>query len=100
MTSGPIRTTVVVCNPQGLHMRPADLLVRTANQYQARVSLSKDDQWADCKSILSLLTLGAEHGSSLVLAAEGDDAEAAIRAIGELFAKGFFEMESTDPSPR
>jgi len=96
MSSAVITRTVVVRNPQGLHARPADLLVREASRYQADISLEKDGYRVDCKSILSLLTLGAQCGTEMSLFAEGDDAENAVAMIAELFENGFHEMEQAE----
>jgi phosphotransferase system HPr (HPr) family protein len=97
MESSVLTTKVVVLNPEGLHARPADLLVRTAARFAADVQLAKDGQWVDCKSILSILTLGAEQGTALDVAASGDDAGDALAAIVELFARGFYENH--EPAP-
>jgi phosphocarrier protein HPr len=88
--------TVVVNNPQGLHARPADLLVRCANQFNAEILITKDSQPVDCKSILSILTLGATQGTELQVTARGQDAESAMLAIVELFDAGFHELEATE----
>lgn len=97
MNLRPLQRTVVVRNPQGLHLRPADLLVKQASRYDANVLLGRDDgQTADCKSILSILTLGAAQGAELCLTAEGVDAAEAIESIAELFDHGFFELEGAD----
>lgn len=93
MNAEKLQRTVVVRNPQGLHLRPADLLVKQASRYASDVLLGRDGQMADCKSILSILTLGAAQGTLLDLRAEGSDAAQAIDAIAELFENGFFELE-------
>lgn len=94
MSSTVITRTVVVRNPAGLHARPADMVVREASRHQATIMLEKDGCRVDCKSILSLLTLGADCGTQMELSAEGADAEQAIAAIAELFDSGFHELES------
>ena len=81
--------TVTVRNPEGLHARPADLLVRMASVYQSDILIGRDGELVDCKSILSLLTLGAAEGTALTVSAEGGDAEEALNAIEELFEAGF-----------
>ncbi len=88
--------TVVVRNLQGLHARPADQLVRTASQFQSTILIGRDGEQVDCKSILSLLTLGAAQGTELALSAEGPDAEAAIDLIGQLFENAFDEAVQAD----
>ena len=89
--SKALRRTVVVSSPQGLHARPADLLVRLANQFASVILIGRGGEMVDCKSILSLLTLGAAQGTELSLTAEGDDAENAIDSIEQFFLRGFDE---------
>jgi phosphocarrier protein len=84
---------VRLINEQGLHLRPADLVVRLANNFSAQIELRKGDQVADCKSILSVITLAAEMGSELRVLAQGDDANEAVDAIVELIESGFAEDE-------
>ena len=73
-------------------MRPADMFVRLAGRFASEVKLGRDrDSLVDGKSILSILTLAADHGSELVIMATGDDAEAAVTALVELIENGFVE---------
>ena len=72
-------------------MRPADKLVRAASGFQCKIELERAGQIADCRSILSLLTLGATQGSELLLRAQGPDAEKAIQAISIMFEQQFDE---------
>ncbi|MGD9644264.1 MAG: HPr family phosphocarrier protein [Pirellulales bacterium] len=83
--------TVTVINPQGLHARPADLLVKLANQFQTTIEIVHGNQRADCKSILEIMSLGAFAGATLELEACGPDAAAAIDALARLFENGFAE---------
>jgi phosphocarrier protein len=86
----PIATrTVVVGNPQGLHARPAELFVKTASRYEARIEVIKEGHRVDGKSILNILTLAAVQGTELCLEATGPDAQAALDALSELFARNF-----------
>lgn len=82
---------VVVSNAQGLHARPANMLARQASQFESRIDLIKGSERVDGKSILSILTLGAEQGSELSIEAYGPDAQAAIAAIARLIEGGFAE---------
>lgn len=84
--------TVVIRNPQGLHARPANLLVQMANQFESSIRIGRGGELADCKSIFDLLTLGAAQGTELSLSAEGIDAETAIDSIEQLFERGFDEL--------
>ena len=80
-------------NPLGLHMRPADMLSRAAAQFESLIEIEKDGQAIDCKSIMGILTLGAQQGTQLQLRAMGIDAQQAVAALVELFENGFDETE-------
>ena len=92
--SATVEKTVTVCNPLGIHMRPADLLARAAAQFESLIEIEKDGQSIDCKSIMSILTLGAQQGTQLRLKANGPDAGAAIETLADLIDKGFDETDS------
>ena len=64
-----------------LHARPAAEFVRTAMRFSATVWVAAGEREVDAKSLLSILALGAEHGTTLHLRAEGVDAAAAIGAL-------------------
>ena len=100
MTDKTATRVVTIVNPQGMHLRPADLFVRLANQFQATVEILKDGERFDGKSVLSMLTLAAGQGTQLSLQASGPDAEDALTALDELVRQGFGEMNaavSSDP---
>lgn len=98
MSTAPLKQIVTVLNPEGLHLRPADLLVRAANQFQASILIGKNAEMVDCKSILSLMTLGADQGTQLTIQAEGSDAVEAMQRLAALFATGFaVESDPGDP---
>ena len=82
---------VVVSNTLGIHARPASLIVTTANAFRASITLSKDGYEAVGKSIISVLGLQAELGSTVMIQASGDDAEEAVEAIIKLFNDKFNE---------
>ena len=84
---------IEIKNKLGLHARAAALLVQTANKFAAQVSLSKDGQTADARSIMGLLTLAAARGSKIQVEASGDDAERAVKAIERLIDSRFNENE-------
>jgi len=89
MNMTPHVRTVTVSNPEGLHARPADLLVRMASKFKSKILIGKDGELVDCKSILSLLTLGAAQGTELSISADGADAAEALESIAQLFDTGF-----------
>ncbi|MET7493108.1 HPr family phosphocarrier protein [Streptomyces sp900116325] len=80
--------TVAVGSRSGLHARPASLLVQAASRQPVKVTISRDGQSAvDARSLLSVLALAAQYGDSVVLAAEGDGAEAAVEELATLLAR-------------
>ena len=95
MSESKLSRTVVVINPQGVHARPADLIVKAANRYQSNVEIIKGHERVDAKSMLSIFTLAALPGTELVIEADGPDAADAVAALCELFERGFDEMEGT-----
>ena len=88
---GPLTRTVTVVNPQGLHARPAHMVVLTANRFPCRIEVVRGDLEVDAKSIMSLMMLAAEEGTELLLRAEGPEAAEALEALAVLFASGFKE---------
>jgi phosphotransferase system HPr (HPr) family protein len=93
MSESKLSRTVVVINPQGLHARPADLIVKAANRFQSSVEIIKGQERVDAKSILAIFTLAALPGTELIVEADGPDAQHAVEALCELFERGFDELE-------
>jgi len=87
--SQPVEKTVRLVNEQGLHLRPADRVVRMANSFSAEIQLGKGEQFVDGKSILSIIGLAAEEGTELRIVAQGADAHEAVDALVELIESGF-----------
>jgi phosphocarrier protein len=86
-----VRRTLQIKNRLGLHARAAAQFVQTANQYSADVSVTKEGQTINGKSIMGLMMLAAACGSSIEVAAEGADAAAALAAIEALVDRKFDE---------
>ncbi|HKL27447.1 MAG TPA: HPr family phosphocarrier protein [Desulfuromonadales bacterium] len=80
-----------IINRLGLHARAAAQLVQTANKFKADVMVEKDGTEVNGKSIMGLLMLAAPQGVTLRVTVDGEDAEAAMQAIGELINDGFGE---------
>ena len=79
---------VTISNPHGLHARPATALVNIAKSFQAKVRVRLGDKVADGKSLISLLKLGAENGTTLRIMAEGPDAAKALATLKATMEKG------------
>lgn len=88
-----VETSVLITNRVGLHARPARLLVQTAAQFQSQIRVQCGEKTANAKSIVGVLKLGAVMGNTLVLRAEGEDAEEAISALADLIRRKFDEEE-------
>ncbi|NNF03601.1 MAG: HPr family phosphocarrier protein [Rhodothermales bacterium] len=88
-----IEREVTVVNRAGLHTRPASMIVRQAAQFDAEFFIRKDAYEINGKSIIGVMTLAAEQGSTLTLLFEGDDEREAADAMEELFASGFGEVK-------
>ncbi len=88
-----IETQLVVKNKVGLHARPASLFVQTANKYKCSLKLTLADREANAKSILKVLTLGADQGAVITLRAEGEDEAQAVTALAALVESNFGEPE-------
>ena len=89
--SDRVSRSVTVVNLLGMHARPAAELVKMAGDFSSRVTVTFRGVSADAESILSVLSLGAERGATLDIAATGDDAESAVASIVALIADGFSE---------
>ena len=86
-----VARTVLVNNPLGLHARAAARFVRVASGFVSQIRVARGARVMDGKSILGLLLLAAARGAVLDIGAEGDDAEAAVAALGALVERGFEE---------
>ncbi|HTR20549.1 MAG TPA: HPr family phosphocarrier protein [Gemmatimonadales bacterium] len=84
-----------IVNPLGMHARPAAELVKVASRFTAAIKVGKDDLMVNAKSIMGVMMLAAECGSTIRFHADGADAETAIAALLELVAAGFHEMHLT-----
>jgi phosphocarrier protein len=87
-----LEQTVRIVNPMGLHARPAAELVKLAGRFQAEIWLEKGGLEVNGKSIMGVLMLAAEHGSQLLIRAEGVDAAEAMLALVDLVDKGFHDV--------
>ncbi len=68
----------------GLHARPASQFVALAGRFQSEVTVGRDQEWVDGRSVLSLLSLAASNGTRLRIRAVGVDAVEAVLALGEI----------------
>ncbi|MGW3189072.1 HPr family phosphocarrier protein [Streptomyces ardesiacus] len=80
-----IQATVAAA--EGLHARPASLFVQEAARQPVKVTVGRPGSApVDARSLLAVMTLGARHGETLELSAEGDEALAALHTLAALLA--------------
>ena len=84
---------VVITNKLGLHARAAAKLVQLSNQFSATISLEKEGEEADAKSIMDVLMLAGTQDTRLKIIAEGSDEEEAVEEISRLIGNKFEEDE-------
>lgn len=88
-----IEETLVLQNRLGLHARAAAKLVHAAASFRCRLTLTRNGDEVDAKSILGLLLLAASKGTSLLLRADGPDEADAVAAVKDLVERRFDESE-------
>jgi phosphocarrier protein len=86
-----VERTVQIMNKNGLHARPAAEIVKVSAKFQSEITLVKDGMEVNGKSIMGVMMLAAECGSSLLMRAVGDDAAAALDALASLITNKFGE---------
>ena len=79
-----ITKKIIVKNKQGLHARPAALFVQLANKFDSRITLRRDKEEVNGKSIMGILMLGAEQGTEVMLEVDGDDAHLAAEELEKI----------------
>ena len=95
MNDGPmVEKEFVVRRELGMHARPAGQLVSLAGRFQCEISLGRDGEWVNARSVLSILSLAATQNTLLRVRAIGEDAAQAVSLIGQLI-----EAESEDDPP-
>ena len=89
--SQSLEKELTIQNKLGLHARPAALFVQTANRFQSTVQVEKDDQVVNGKSIMGIMTLAVEFGSSIKVRIQGPDAQLALDELEKLIQNNFGE---------
>ncbi len=86
-----LKRTFTIKNRLGLHARAASLFVQLANNFSADISVAKNDQEVNGKSIMGILILAAAQGAEITITARGVDALGAIEGLGALIENRFGE---------
>ena len=87
------QTEAEIVNKLGLHARAAAKLTEVATGFAAEVWLSRNGRRVNAKSIMGVMMLAAGKGSRVLIEADGEDADAAVSALGKLIAERFGEEE-------
>ncbi len=82
---------VILINATGLHARPASMFVKEASSYACDVTVEKDGTEYNAKSIMGILSMGAMKGDEIIVRANGEGEEAAVKALAALIETGFGE---------
>lgn len=85
--------STTVKNKTGIHARPAKVLVQEANKFNSDIKIKANDIEVNCKSIMSVMALGAVKGTQVEININGDDEKNAYKAIKELFDNNLNEPE-------
>lgn len=86
-----VERKITLSNKLGLHVRPAALLAQKASSFSSEVRLVKNGQEVNAKSIMGVMGLAAEYGSSLIIKAWGEDEAQAVEGLVQLFESKFGE---------
>lgn len=78
---------IVVKNSQGLHARPAAMFVQIVSRYDSNVTIIKDGEEVNGKSIMGILTLGVQQGTVIKLIVNGEDAQEVLDELEQLLSK-------------
>ena len=88
-----ITKKLTILNKLGLHARAAAKVVSTANEFESKIIITKDNKNADARSIMKLLMLSASQGSSISIEVNGSDQNDAMKSIERLFNNKFDEQK-------
>ena len=86
-----VEQSVQILNKNGLHARPAAEMVKAAAKFKSDITISREDIEVNGKSIMGVMMLAAECGSTILLRASGPDAQEAVSALASLVAGRFGE---------
>mgnify|MGYP006187267041 CR=1 FL=1 len=86
-----LQREVEIINKLGLHARASAKLTQVAGQFGADVWLTRNGRRVNAKSIMGVMMLAAEHGSTIVIRAAGDDSGDALKALESLVSSRFGE---------
>lgn len=84
-----LKQQFVISIPEGLHLRPASILAKTADGFDSAITVCCNGSEAEAKSAMNMILLEATYGKKVTVIAKGHDAVYAMAAITKLFKVGF-----------
>ncbi len=82
-----LQKEIIIKNSQGLHARPAAMFVQVASKYNSHVTIQKGGEKVNGKSIMGILTLGAQQNIKIILEVEGEDADEAMAELEAILTR-------------
>lgn len=82
-----VKKRIKILNPQGLHARPASIFVKIANKYEADITVKKGKTSVNGKSIMGLMMLAANEGTTITIEANGKDAQASMDELVQFLSR-------------
>lgn len=79
--------TYVITEEEGIHARPAGILVKEVKNYESSVTLLKGEKKADLKKLLAVMSLGVKKGEEVTVRVEGSDEDSAVEEIKQFFTQ-------------
>ena len=89
----PFKKTLTICNARGLHARASAKFVKCAEEFDAKITVTRDGQTVPGTSIMGLMMLAAAPGCDIELGASGPDAQTALNALSDLVERKFDEED-------
>lgn len=74
-----------ITDENGIHARPAGLLVKKASEFESEITIRLGEKTADAKKIFSVMSLGAKNGDTVSVSVSGSDEETAEKELSEFF---------------
>lgn len=75
----------VITDEQGIHARPAGILVKEAKKYASKITISAGSKKADATKLMAIMSMGIKKGTEVTISVEGDDEETVAAEIEKFF---------------
>ena len=84
----------VVTDPEGIHARPAGMLVKAVKEFSCDIKIAKDGKAMNCKAIFGIMGLAVKQGEEVTLTFDGADEDAAYEAISNFMKENFLKLRN------